>query len=176
MSDRILVAEDEEILRVNLCEFLERAGYRVQGAADGEEALALARAEDFELVITDIRMPRLDGIALLKHLIAERPETLVLITTAYASVDYNMATNAQNVQSLNGVGTADLMLTGNSLDNVITANSGNDFINGGLGNDTLIGGTGNDVTLTIIPEPATAGILALAACGLVFKRRKAVSR
>jgi Ca2+-binding RTX toxin-like protein/GH24 family phage-related lysozyme (muramidase) len=67
------------------------------------------------------------------------------LNTAYASVGYDMATNAQNVQDLNGVGTADLLLTGNSLDNVITANSGNDFLNGGLGNDTLIGGSGISV-------------------------------
>ncbi len=87
MSDRILVAEDEEILRINLCEFLSRSGYEVTGAEDGEAALDLARQQDFDLVLTDIRMPRLDGIGLLKHLIAERPETLVLITTAYASVE-----------------------------------------------------------------------------------------
>ncbi len=87
MSERILVAEDEEVLRTNLCEFLQRAGYDVDGARDGQEALEMVLAEDYALVVADIRMPRLTGIALLKRIVAERPETSVIITTAYASVE-----------------------------------------------------------------------------------------
>jgi DNA-binding NtrC family response regulator len=87
MNERILVAEDEEILRVNLCEFLGNSGYEVDGAANGEEALERVLEDDYAVVIADIRMPRMDGIALLKRIVTERPETSVLITTAYASVD-----------------------------------------------------------------------------------------
>ena len=87
MTGRVLVAEDEEILRRNLIEFLRAAGYEVVGAADGVAALELAREEDFDVVVTDIRMPRMDGIELLRKIVAERPETKVLVTTAYASVD-----------------------------------------------------------------------------------------
>ncbi|MBI5510203.1 MAG: sigma-54-dependent Fis family transcriptional regulator [Deltaproteobacteria bacterium] len=87
MSGRILIAEDEEILRVNLCEFLEKAGYEVEGVADGAAAYAKALEHNYEVLVADIRMPGLDGISLLKRVVAERPETLVLISTAYASVE-----------------------------------------------------------------------------------------
>ena len=87
MNERILIAEDEEVLRRNLCDFLERHGYEVTGAADGQEALEKLREEDYAVLLTDIRMPRMDGITLLKRVGAERPETHVLVTTAYATVD-----------------------------------------------------------------------------------------
>ena len=87
MSDRILIADDEEVLRKNLGEFLERAGYEVDAAADGEEALELVLAGDYSVLLTDIRMPRMDGISLLKRVVKERPETSVLIATAYASIE-----------------------------------------------------------------------------------------
>jgi DNA-binding NtrC family response regulator len=87
MNDRILIAEDEAVQRINLREFLQDSGFEVDAATNGEEALKQALAEDYAVVITDLRMPGLDGIGLLKHLMAERPESSVLITTAYASVD-----------------------------------------------------------------------------------------
>ncbi|MBI3071317.1 MAG: sigma-54-dependent Fis family transcriptional regulator [Deltaproteobacteria bacterium] len=87
MIARVLVAEDEEILRTNLCDYLSRAGYAADGAADGQEALERVLATDYAVLLADIRMPRLDGISLLKRVVAERPETAVLITTAYATVD-----------------------------------------------------------------------------------------
>ena len=87
MSARILIAEDEEILRINIREALEEAGYRVDDVGDGEAALARALDEDYEVVVTDLRMPKLDGIGLLKRLMVARPQTSVLIMTAYASVE-----------------------------------------------------------------------------------------
>jgi DNA-binding NtrC family response regulator len=86
-SERVLIADDEEVLRRNLAEFVERAGYSVTTAADGEEALARVREEDYAVLIADLRMPRLDGISLLKQVVAERPETLVLLTTGFASIE-----------------------------------------------------------------------------------------
>ena len=87
MDERILVAEDEPVLRENQCEFLRRAGYHVTGVADGEEALKLLLTRDFPVLITDIRMPKLDGIGLLKRVVRQCPQTSVLVTTAYASVE-----------------------------------------------------------------------------------------
>ncbi len=87
MSEPIIIAEDEDVLRNNLCKFLERAGYSVVGVGDGEAALEAAHANEAGIVVTDIRMPKMDGMTLLERLVAERPETLVLVTTAYASVD-----------------------------------------------------------------------------------------
>jgi two-component system response regulator HydG len=87
MSERILVAEDEDILRANLVEFLAGAGYTVDGVADGAAALARISDDDYALALVDLRMPHLDGIGLLKRLVATQPETSVLIMTAYASIE-----------------------------------------------------------------------------------------
>ncbi len=87
MKARILIAEDEEVLRANLVEFLARAGYAVDGVADGPAALARVEQDDYSLAILDLRLPHMDGLALLKRIAAARPETLVLIMTAYASVE-----------------------------------------------------------------------------------------
>jgi len=87
MSERILIVDDEPILRANLCEVLEREGYEVTVAGDAETALELALENDFAVVVSDIRLPGMDGVALLKRLVAQRPETFVLLTTAFASVD-----------------------------------------------------------------------------------------
>jgi len=87
MSERILVAEDEDILRANLVEFLAGAGYAVDGVADGAAALARITDDDYALALVDLRMPHLDGIGLLKRLVATQPETSVLIMTAYASIE-----------------------------------------------------------------------------------------
>jgi two-component system response regulator PilR (NtrC family)/two-component system response regulator HydG len=87
MKESILIVEDEAVLLTNLCEMLERAGYDVCGASDAESALALALERSFAVVLTDIRLPKMDGIELLERLLAERPETLVILTTAFASLD-----------------------------------------------------------------------------------------
>ena len=60
---RILIAEDETIIRLDLRDLLERAGHEVVAEArDGEEAVALAREHEPDLAIMDVKMPRLDGI------------------------------------------------------------------------------------------------------------------
>ena len=87
MTERILVVEDESILRRNLCEFLTAQGFEVVGAEDGETALTRVREEDYDLLLSDIRLPRLDGLSLLKRVVAERPDTLVIMMTAYGSTD-----------------------------------------------------------------------------------------
>jgi DNA-binding NtrC family response regulator len=87
MSERILVVEDEAVLLTNLCEMLERAGYEVQGAADAETALRYVLEQDFPIVLSDIRLPKMDGVELLKRIVAERPDTLVILTTAFATIE-----------------------------------------------------------------------------------------
>jgi DNA-binding NtrC family response regulator len=87
VSARILIVEDEEVLRTNLSEYLGRSGFEVEGVGDAETALLRVTKEDFAVVVADIRLPGMDGIALLKRIVAERPDTAVLVTTAYASVE-----------------------------------------------------------------------------------------
>ena len=78
---RILIAEDETIIRLDLRDVLERAGHEVCAEArDGEEAVALAQTEEPELAILDVKMPRLDGIEAARRILAERPIPIVMLT------------------------------------------------------------------------------------------------
>ncbi len=78
---RILVAEDETIIRLDLRDLLERAGFEVCAEArDGEEAVALARSEQPDLAIMDVKMPRLDGIEAAKRILDENPIPIVMLT------------------------------------------------------------------------------------------------
>jgi len=85
VSERILVVDDEELLRASIAEFLGDAGYEVQTAADGSAAIEAILEQSFGVVISDIRMPGLDGISLLRRVVAERPETFVILMTAYGT-------------------------------------------------------------------------------------------
>ncbi len=87
MAERILIADDETVLRRNLAEYLGHQGFEVLQASDGLEALELLRTREVGVLISDIRMPRMDGLALLERAAAEVPETHVLLITAFASVD-----------------------------------------------------------------------------------------
>ena len=78
---RILVAEDETIIRLDLRDLLERAGFEVCAEAkDGEQAVELARSEQPDLAILDVKMPRLDGIEAARRILAERPIPIVMLT------------------------------------------------------------------------------------------------
>jgi DNA-binding NtrC family response regulator len=87
MAGTILIAEDEALPRKNICRVLAEEGYQVHQVADGKEAIEAIDKMDFDLVLTDIQMPRADGLAVLKHVREVAPQTLVTIMTAYASVD-----------------------------------------------------------------------------------------
>jgi DNA-binding NtrC family response regulator len=82
----ILIVDDEDLIRWSLRDRLAREGYRVLEAATGAEALAPQR-EDVDLVLLDYRLPDADGIEILKTLKERHPELLVILLTAYASVD-----------------------------------------------------------------------------------------
>src|SRR3712207_3536507 len=78
---RVLVAEDETIIRLDLRELLERAGFEVCAEArDGVEAVELARSEQPDLAIMDVKMPRLDGIDAARRILDERPIPIVMLT------------------------------------------------------------------------------------------------
>ncbi|MGA2314870.1 MAG: sigma-54 dependent transcriptional regulator [Thermodesulfobacteriota bacterium] len=87
MKDKILVADDEQSMREFLDIMLKKEGYKVSLASNGEEVVKLVDNDLFDLVLLDIRMPKLDGISALKKIKANAPETIVIMITAYASAD-----------------------------------------------------------------------------------------
>ena len=91
-SPRILVVEDEEIIRKSLCEFLTEEGFEVAPANSVESARKLFRDHEtnelaFDVAICDVQLPDGDGIELLSELIDRHPDTAGLVITAYATVD-----------------------------------------------------------------------------------------
>jgi two-component system, response regulator PdtaR len=78
---RVLIAEDETIIRLDLAEMLERAGFVVCAQArDGVEAVELARTEQPDVAVLDVKMPRLDGIEAARRILDERPIPIVMLT------------------------------------------------------------------------------------------------
>ena len=82
---KILVVDDDQGMREFLDIVLSREGFQVITAADGKEAFSLCRKNDFDLAITDLKMPKIDGIALLKKIKETSPQTPVIVITGYAS-------------------------------------------------------------------------------------------
>jgi two-component system response regulator AtoC len=91
MAERVLVVDDEEVLRNNMVRFLTREGHAAEGAASAEQALERLAEGEYALVITDLRMPGMGGLSLLERLESSRPETMTLVITAYASLDSAIA-------------------------------------------------------------------------------------
>jgi len=86
-DDKILVIDDEAPLRHMLRLVLEKAGYRVVEAADGAAALAILEGEPFDLVLCDIRMPEMDGLAFLDQVAARKLPVTLIMMSAYGSID-----------------------------------------------------------------------------------------
>ncbi len=84
---RILLADDEPGIREFLADALSDDGHDVTQAADGEEAAKLLDEQRFELLVTDLKMPRRDGMSLVRKVRAEQPELEVVVLTAHGSVD-----------------------------------------------------------------------------------------
>ena len=87
MKFSVLVVDDEPSIRAQLEESLQEAGYRTQGAGDGREAVELALQHSFDLCLSDIRMPSMGGIELLKRLRETSPETMFILMTAFGGLD-----------------------------------------------------------------------------------------
>jgi len=86
-KEKILVVDDEQSMREFLDILLKKEEYRVTLASNGEEAVKLIEKDIFDLILMDIRMPRMDGITVLKKVKVLSPETIVIMITAYASAD-----------------------------------------------------------------------------------------
>ncbi len=75
---KILVIDDEAVIRETITEMLQRAGYEVWAAADGGEDIKLFREKDVDLVITDIIMPEVEGIETIRTLLQDQPDIKII--------------------------------------------------------------------------------------------------
>jgi nitrogen regulation protein NR(I) len=87
----VLIVDDELNIRRVLAAMLKREGYEVTTAADGEQALAVLQRTPIHVVVTDLVMPRLDGLGLLGRVAADYPDVPVIVITAHGSVDTAVA-------------------------------------------------------------------------------------
>ena len=87
LAKRILVVDDEENTRIGLSKLLSQEGFVVDLAANGSEALEILRRQRFNLVISDINMPDMNGIAFLREISRRFPSTNVIMITAYGGVE-----------------------------------------------------------------------------------------
>ena len=87
----VLICDDEEIMRDVLSTILTTAGYRVELSKTGEEAIECYSAKPFDVVLMDVSMPGIGGLTALEELIKIDSEAVVLMITAYASLDTAMS-------------------------------------------------------------------------------------
>jgi DNA-binding response OmpR family regulator len=85
-SARVLVVDDEGAIRYSVSKTLQRIGYQVDEASSGEEALEMIGKSEYEVILTDIRMPGLTGVELLKRIKDVSPDGIVILMTGYASL------------------------------------------------------------------------------------------
>lgn len=84
---KVLVAEDDDIVRDVIVKFLTDEGYSVVVAINGHEAIKMLRVEDIKLVLSDLRMPGADGMEVLRASMRVNPNIAVVIITAYGTLD-----------------------------------------------------------------------------------------
>ena len=111
MTKSILIAEDEQVLRESLAELFACEGYEVVQTADGKAARDIMLQRQVDIVLSDVRMPEMDGVSLLAQIRRIAPETPVIILTAYGTLD--SAVDAMRM------GAADYVLKPVQLDEII---------------------------------------------------------
>jgi len=87
MADRVLVVDDEQSLRKVLAATLSREGYQVEVAEDGEEALIVLERDGADVIVTDLVMPKMDGLSLLRRVVQKHPDVPVIVVTAHGKID-----------------------------------------------------------------------------------------
>ncbi len=106
LKSMILLVEDEAISRYGFAQVLRTNGHEVKEAADGQEALELLEQYDFDLVITDLAMPKVTGFGLAAQMRVKWPDIPILLLTAYLSPDastehsYGKTSNSSQSQSI----------------------------------------------------------------------------
>ena len=83
----IMIVDDEKIIRESFFHWFQKSGHKVATAASGSEAMEKLGETPFDLLFVDIKMPGMDGIELLATVKETYPETMVIIITAYGSIE-----------------------------------------------------------------------------------------
>jgi DNA-binding NtrC family response regulator len=86
MQLKVLVAEDEDITRKHIINTLRAEGYEAQGASNGLDAFKMVQSDGFDILIADVKMPRMDGMELLSRVKEISPDTAVIVVTGYGSI------------------------------------------------------------------------------------------
>src|SRR5690242_382237 len=87
MKGRVLVVDDQRNMRATTAMLLRSEGYEVREAGGGEEALAVLSDRDADVLLTDLKMEPMDGMALLTKALETAPNTQVIVMTAYGSIE-----------------------------------------------------------------------------------------
>ena len=86
-TPKVLIVDDDPAIRNLLVQFVGESGYQAEGAPDGEAAIELVERDSFDAVLTDLKMPRLGGIDLVRRLKGVDPNLPVIVITAYPTVE-----------------------------------------------------------------------------------------
>lgn len=84
---RVLVVEDEELNRITLTDAIIKAGFEADSAPNGKKALEALSSQHYDLVVSDLKMPHMDGMALLQHIQKNHPGLSVIIITAFGTIE-----------------------------------------------------------------------------------------
>ena len=87
MKNKILIVDDEKLMRVSLEDKLTKEGYAVSSLSNAVEGVKLLQSTNYDAVITDLRLPKMDGMDFLREIKKASPDTVVIIMTAYGSID-----------------------------------------------------------------------------------------
>ena len=87
MKNKILIVDDEKLMRVSLEDKLTKEGYAVSSLSNAVEGVKLLQSTNYDAVITDLRLPKMDGMDFLREIKKASPDTVVIIMTAYGSIE-----------------------------------------------------------------------------------------
>ncbi|MCF6149493.1 MAG: sigma-54-dependent Fis family transcriptional regulator, partial [Candidatus Kuenenia sp.] len=91
MSNKILIVDDEKLMRISLESQLKKEGFDVSSVDNANEGLHLIKAEEFDVVVTDLRLPNMSGMELLKEIKNYNQDIIVVIMTAYGTLESAVA-------------------------------------------------------------------------------------
>ncbi len=87
-KDRVIIVDDEEDIRLNLCDFMELEGYEVLNAENGVKALQIVQEQQLDLIVSDLMMPEMGGMELLEELSKRENPIPIIIMTVFGTIDY----------------------------------------------------------------------------------------